>query len=101
MIIERMSIGNWGNIKAFFDLRTTDGFLIKGMKLVKGIHGMFAAPPSKADKDGKYNDIVQTPRELGDEITKMAIEKYDSENKHEFEDIPGVFDESSETEDIF
>ena len=31
----------------------------------------------------------------------MAIEKYDSENKHEFEDIPGVFDESSETEDIF
>ena len=32
---------------------------------------------------------------------KMAIEKYDSENKHEFEDIPGVFDESSETEDIF
>ena len=36
MIIERMSIGNWGNIKAFFDLRTTDGFLIKGMKLVTG-----------------------------------------------------------------
>ena len=99
--IERMTRGDWGNVIAYFDLRTSDGFLIKGMKLIKGVHGMFASAPSKPSKDGKYDYIVQTPRELSDKISKMAIEKYNAENKQAFDDIPGAFDSDKTTEEMF
>ena len=32
-----MNKGNWGKIRAFFDLQTEDGFTLKGFKLVEGI----------------------------------------------------------------
>ena len=35
MFIERMNKGSWGKIRAFFDLNT-EGFTIKGFKLVEG-----------------------------------------------------------------
>ena len=35
MKIDRMNRGDWGKIKAFFDLITTDGFTIKGFKLIE------------------------------------------------------------------
>ena len=36
-----MNKGEWGKIKAFFDLRTDEGFVIKGFKLIHGINGLF------------------------------------------------------------
>jgi DNA-binding cell septation regulator SpoVG len=99
--IERMAVGDWGNIIAYFDLRTTDGFLIKGVRLIKGVNGMFASLPSKSEKDGKFNDIVQAPAEIRDTITKMALQKYDDESKQAFNDIPGEFDSEKTTEKIF
>ena len=31
MKISRMNKGNWGKVRAFFDLTTQDGFTIKGL----------------------------------------------------------------------
>ena len=36
-----MKKGEWGKIKAFFDLETEEGFTMKGFKLVQGINGLF------------------------------------------------------------
>ena len=36
-----MNKGNWGKLRAFFDLKTSDGFIIKGFKIVEGINGLF------------------------------------------------------------
>ena len=49
-----MNKGSWGKLRAFFDLRTTDGFIIKGFKIVEGINGVFVGMPSVQNKEGEY-----------------------------------------------
>ena len=51
-----MNKGEWGKIKAFFDLRTEEGFVIKGFKLIHGINGLFVGNPSQKGNDGEYYD---------------------------------------------
>jgi DNA-binding cell septation regulator SpoVG len=92
MTIERMKKGNWGNILAFFDLKTEDGFLITGMKIVNGVNGKFVGFPSKAEEGGKYSEIVRAERDVRDNVAKLAIEHYDSQADEAFDDIPGAYD---------
>ena len=107
MKIERMTVGNWGNVKAFFDLKTDDGFLITGMKIVEGVNGKFVGFPSKAGEDGKYSEIVRAERDVRDAVTKLGVDHYNSQSKDAFNEIPGAFDNEktpeepkSTTEDI-
>ena len=37
-------------VRAFFDLKTSEGFIITGFKLVEGINGMFVGFPSQKDE---------------------------------------------------
>ena len=99
MTIERMTKGNWGNILAFFDLKTEDGFLITGMKIVNGVNGKFVGFPSKAEENGKYSEIVRAERDVRDNVAKLAIEHYDNHTGEAFDDIPGAFDNEKSTED--
>ena len=80
MKIERMNKGNWGKLRAFFDLRTTDGFVIKGFKIVEGINGLFVGMPSVQNKEGEYYDSVFADKDLRDELEKLAIREYGQEN---------------------
>ena len=80
MKIERMNKGEWGKLRAFFDLKTSDGFIIKGFKLVEGINGLFVGMPSVQNKEGEYNDSVFADRELRDELTEIAIREYGQES---------------------
>ena len=98
MKIERMTKGNWGSVKAFFDLRTEDGFLITGMKIVDGVNGKFAGFPSKAGEDGKYSEIVRADREVRDEVAKLAIDHYNAQTEEVFNNIPGAYDNEKTTE---
>ena len=98
MKIIRMKKGNWGNIKAFFDLKTEDGFLITGMKIVEGVHGRFVGFPSKAEEGGKYSEIVRAERDVRDKAAKLAIEHYDSQADEAFNDIPGAYDTEKTTD---
>ena len=79
MKIERMNKGEWGKIKAFFDLRTEEGFVIKGFKLVQGINGLFVGNPSQKGKDDEYFDTIYAEKELKDELSQMAIDHYGQE----------------------
>jgi len=78
--IERMNKGNWGKLRAFFDLRTTDGFVIKGFKIVEGINGLFVGMPSVQNKEGEYYDSVFADKDLRDELEKLAIREYGQES---------------------
>ena len=75
-----MNKGEWGKLRAFFDLKTSDGFIIKGFKLVEGINGLFVGMPSVQNKEGEYNDSVFADRELRDELTEIAIREYGQES---------------------
>tara|TARA_Y100000590_G_scaffold147506_1_gene169353 strand:- start:490 stop:846 length:357 start_codon:yes stop_codon:yes gene_type:complete len=75
-----MNKGNWGKLRAFFDLRTTDGFVIKGFKIVEGINGLFVGMPSVQNKEGEYYDSVFADKDLRDELEKLAIREYGQES---------------------
>ena len=52
-----MNKGEWGKIKAFFDLETEEGFTVKGFKLVQGINGLFVGFQVK--KEVMMNIMIQ------------------------------------------
>jgi len=80
MKIERMNKGEWGKLRAFFDLKTSDGFVIKGFKIVEGINGLFVGMPSVQNKEGEYYDSVFADKDLRDELEKLAIREYGQES---------------------
>ena len=71
-----MTKGNWGRVKAFFDLKT-DGITIKGFKLVESNEeGHFIGNPNYKGNDGEYHDAVFVEKETRIDILKLAEEKY-------------------------
>ena len=78
MKIERMNKGSCGKVRAFFDLTTTEGFVIKGFKIIEGINGLFVSMPSQKSNDGEYYDSVFATKELRDELNKIALDNYGS-----------------------
>ena len=105
MIIENMRKGEWGKVKAFFDVKTSDGFTIKGFKLVEGVNGLFAGFPSKAGQDGEYHDTVWADRDIKDTVTSMAIKNYNGEDygvvEMDLKDIPEkAFDEEPKEQEL-
>ena len=75
-----MNKGQWGKLRAFFDLKTSDGFVIKGFKLVEGISGLFVGMPSTQGKDGEYYDTVFADKDLRDELQQVALRAYGQES---------------------
>ena len=99
MKIERMNKGNWGKLRAFFDLRTSDGVVIKGFKIVEGINGLFVGMPSVQNKEGEYYDSVFADKDLRDELEKLAIREYGQESVDSPEPPPSANNQDTETGD--
>ena len=97
MKIERMNKGDWGKIKAFFDLQTEDGFTIKGFKMVEGANGMFVGFPSQKNNDDEYHDTVWADKDVKEQVNELAKREYgnDATRQEDFtplavqdEDVP-------------
>ena len=86
MKIDRMNKGEWGKLRAFFDLKTNEGIVIKGFKLVEGINGLFVGMPSQKDKENDengnpvYRDTVFMEKEARDQVNDLALEEYNNES---------------------
>ena len=81
MKIENMRKGDWGKVKAFFDVSTKEGIVIKGFRLVEGINGLFASMPSRKGSDEQGNDkwfdtVWIESRALRDTLSQEAINEY-------------------------
>ena len=74
-----MNKGNWGKIRAFFDLQTEEGFTIKGFKLVEGINGLFVGFPSQKGSDDEYYDTVWADRDVKEQVNQLAVKTYGQE----------------------
>ena len=78
----RMTKGDWGKIKAYFDVTFVGMSLpfnltIKGCKLVDGSNGMFVSPPS-VTKEDEYQNIVFFGDDTQDKVLKAALDEYNS-----------------------
>ena len=83
--IDRMNVGPWGKVMAYFDVVSSEGFSMKGFKLVDGINGSFVSVPSQkgTDEQGnpKYFDTIWIEsKELRQELNDLAIETYNQKN---------------------
>jgi DNA-binding cell septation regulator SpoVG len=87
MAIDRMKRGQWGKIVAFFDIKTEEGYIIKGFKIVEGNDGLFVGFPSQK-KDDEYNDTVWADKELRQQTNDLAIKYYHQEMEVPTEDAP-------------
>ena len=88
MKISRMNKGDWGKVKAFFDLETEDGFTIKGFKVIEGANGLFAGFPSQKNKDDEYNDTIFADKTLKQKVNQLALEHYNQSGSSQSDDIP-------------
>ena len=90
MIIERMTKGEWGITRAFFDLKTEEGFVIKGFKLLSGTSGMFVGFPSQKNKDDEYKDTVYADQALKQKVSEVALSYYNGEVEaaNPLDDVP-------------
>ena len=89
MKISRMNKGEWGKVRAFFDLET-EGFTIKGFKVVQGSDGLFVGFPSQKDKEGEYKDTVYADKTLKQKINQLALDYYNrvGSSKSDEDDLP-------------
>ena len=99
MKIERMNKGSWGKVRAFFDLTTSEGFTIKGFKIIEGINGLFVSMPSQKGSDGEYYDSIYASKELRDELNKLALDAYGSQYDQTLSQTSGPQTESQEAEE--
>ena len=76
-----MSEGSWGKVRAFFDIQTDDGFIIKGLRLVEGVNGKFLAMPSAKGQDGLFYDIVLADKELKEKVLEISLKEYIKKGK--------------------
>ena len=64
-------------IKASVDIRTTEGFIIKGFKVVEGDNGLFVGMPSERTRTGKYIDLVRIEDpSLKEMLEALVIDEY-------------------------
>ena len=102
MKIERMNKGSWGKVRAFFDIRTEEGLVVKGFKIMEGINGMFVSMPSQKGKnpqgDDEWFDTVWAEKELRDELNQLALNEYGSQYDQTLSnDQPPAASSSSQT----
>lgn len=76
----RVSPVNEEKLKAFVTVTIDDCFVIRDLKIIKGINGLFVAMPSRKRKDGTYKDIAHP---LNNETRQMfesrILEEYEKE----------------------
>ncbi len=106
-----MNKGQWGKVRAFFDLQTEEGFTIKGFKLVEGPTGYFVGFPSQKGNDEQYHDTVYAERELKNKVTQLAMKEYGGDIMtggfeppmkpgSTFSGVDAPFDDSNSDDDI-
>tara|TARA_R110002020_G_scaffold6131_1_gene25605 strand:+ start:237 stop:563 length:327 start_codon:yes stop_codon:yes gene_type:complete len=75
MKVGRIKVGEWGKLRAFFDLEV-GGFTIKGFKIVEGSNGLFVSMPSQKNEEGEYNDTVWVDKDTRSKLNEVALEAY-------------------------
>lgn len=73
---------------AYFDLRTSDGLVVKGFKLIDGDRGHFVGMPSQKGKDDKYYDTVFCDADTRSDILDLALESFGTVGTRAAEESP-------------
>lgn len=62
-----------GSLKAFCDLAIGDLFLIRGVRVVEGKHGLFVAMPRQQGKNGRWFDTVAVMTKSAEAVVSQVV----------------------------
>ena len=66
-----------GSLRAFCDLAIGEQVLVKGVRVVKGRHGLFVSMPREQGKDHKwYDSVTLLTDETKTAVTRVVLEAY-------------------------
>ena len=72
-----VSIRDEDKLKAFVNVTFDDCFVVRGMKVIKGVTGYFVSMPSRKMNDGTYRDIAHPiTNEFREKVEKSILRKY-------------------------
>lgn len=70
----------YGKVKAFATITLENSFMIRGVKVIDGPNGLFAAMPNHRSSSGEYKDTCYpVTRELREQINSAVLEAYRKE----------------------
>ncbi len=82
MEISAIRLTNIGKIRAIVDIQTSEGFIVKGFKVIEGDNGFFVGMPSERTKSGKYLDLVKIADPYQKEMLEtMVLDAYQKKVK--------------------
>lgn len=66
-----------GSVRAYCDVALNEAFLIRGLRVVEGKHGLFVSMPRQQGKDQKwYDSVIALTRDAKLEVNKVVLEAY-------------------------
>lgn len=73
----KISLFNDDRLKGFVNIILDDLFVVRGLKIIRGLNGYFVAMPSRRHHDGTFRDIAHpTKPSFREKLEKKILEKY-------------------------
>jgi len=69
----RLTLRHEERLKAFVSITFDDAFVVRGLKVIQGITGLFVAMPSRRRKDGEFRDIAHPINNETREMIEGAV----------------------------
>ena len=67
-----------GATKAFVDISIENAIMVKGVRVIEGMDGLFVCMPRESGKDGKwYSTVIPLTREIKEEIENVVLLAYE------------------------
>jgi len=71
---------NEERLKAFVTIVIEDCMVVRDIKIIAGVHGLFVAMPSKRRNDGQYKDTVHPlNQETRARLEKLIFDEYEAQ----------------------
>ncbi len=68
-----VTLRNEDKLKAFVNVTFENKFVVRGMKVIKGVNGFFVSMPSRKMPDGSFRDIAHPINNEFREVIERAI----------------------------
>lgn len=78
LIVKRLiKFDGGGSVRAYCDLAIGNTFLVRGLRVVEGKHGLFVSMPRQQGKDHKWYDaVIAMTQEAKTEVGRIVLEAY-------------------------
>jgi stage V sporulation protein G len=76
----KISLNNDEKLKGFVNIVLDDLFVVRGLKIIRGMKGYFIAMPTRRLKDGSFRDIAHPIKsDFRTKLEKAILDKYREE----------------------